>query len=75
MTAEELRKVAYQLPLKPFRVKLTTGESLQIDRSLRTSVADDRVVFGVSQEPKNGANTRLRMIALRDIAEVEVLST
>lgn len=75
MTADEMRRVAYQRPFKPFRVKLTSGEMLEIRRSLRTTVAQDRVIFGVHEDATTGAATRMRMVSLNDIAEIEVTST
>ena len=72
MTAEELRKIAYQLPFKPFRVQLRSGESLSIERSLRTTVWYDRVLFGVDEDPQTRVAKRLRIIPLKEIAAVEV---
>jgi hypothetical protein len=74
MTAEELRRIAYQRPFRPFRVKLTSGEMLEIRRTLRTTVAHDRVIFGVNEDPETGVATRMRMVSLDDIADVEVTS-
>jgi hypothetical protein len=72
MIADELRRIAYQNPFKPFRVKLTNGERFEISRSMRTTVAEDRVLFGVDEDTKNGVARRLRIIPLREIAAVEV---
>jgi hypothetical protein len=74
MTAEEISKVAYQEPFKPFRMTLVTGESIEIKRRLRTTVAWDRVVLGVDEDPETGLARRMRMIALRDIVKVEAAS-
>jgi hypothetical protein len=72
MIADELRRVANQKPFKPFRVRLTSGETLQISRSMRTMVTDDRVIFGADADSGNEAVTRLRMVPLGDIAAVEL---
>ena len=74
MSAEELRRVAYQSPFKPFRVKLVNGETIEINRSLRAAIAEDRAVFGVDEDPQRQVARRMRMVALRDIAEVELTS-
>jgi hypothetical protein len=73
MKAEELRRIAHQRPFKPFRVKLTNGEVLEISRSLRTTVTEDRVIFGADAD-LSGGGTRLRMVPLREIAEIELTS-
>jgi hypothetical protein len=75
MNAEELRQIAYQKPFKPFRVRLVNGELLEIKRSLRTTVAEDRVVFGLHEDPARGVATRMRIVPLRDIAAVEVVTS
>ena len=72
MSADELRRIAYQKPFKPFRVKLVSGEILEIGRTLRTTVAEDRVLFGVDEDTQSGIAKRLRMVPLREIAAVEV---
>lgn len=72
MNADDIRKIAYQKPFRPFRVKLVNGEQLDIKRTLRTTVAEDRVIFGVNEDPEKGVATRMRMVSLRDIASVEV---
>jgi hypothetical protein len=72
MIADELRRIAYQSPFKPFRVKLTSGERFEISRSMRTTVAEDRVLFGVDEDATAGVARRLRIVPLRDIAAVEV---
>jgi hypothetical protein len=74
MTADEIRRIAYQEPFKPFRVRLTTGESIEIRRTLRTTVADDRLVLGVNEDPKTGVAQRMRMIPLTKVAAVEEIS-
>jgi hypothetical protein len=74
MTAEEIRRIAYQEPFKPFRVRLTTGESIEIRRTLRTTVAEDRLVLGVNEDPKTGIAQRMRMIPLTKVAAVEEIS-
>ena len=38
MTAEEIRRVIHQTPFRPFRVRLTTGDMIEINRTLRTTV-------------------------------------
>jgi hypothetical protein len=73
MTADELRQIAYHEPFRPFRVRLVSGESIEIRRTLRTTVAEDRVVFGTEDDPVTGIARRMRMIALRDISSVEVV--
>ena len=73
MTSDELKKVAYQRPFRPFRVRLNNGENIDIKRTLRTTVADDRVAFGTEEDEQTGLARRLRLIALRDIEAVEVL--
>lgn len=75
MTADELRKVAYQNPFHPFRVRLRSGELLEIKRTLRTTVLEDRVFFGVDEDPETRAARRLRIVTLNQIAEVEVAAT
>jgi hypothetical protein len=72
--ADELRRIAYQKPFRPFRVRLVNGESLEIPRSLRTTVAEDRVLFGINEDPTSGVATRLRIVRLSDIAAAEVMS-
>ena len=72
--ADELRRVAYQTPFKPFRVKLKSGEQLDVARSMRTTVTSDRAVFGIDEDRDTGVARRMRMVALRDIAAVEVTS-
>lgn len=74
MSADELRRLANQKPFKPFRVRLSSGEVLEISRSLRTTVTEDRVIFGADVAPGSPSATRLRMVPLRDIAAVEVTS-
>jgi hypothetical protein len=74
MKADEIRRVAYQTPFQPFRVVLLSGESIDIRRSLRTTVAEDRVLFGVNEDPNTGVAQRLRIIRLGDIAKVEATS-
>ena len=74
MTADEIRRIAYQNPFKPFRVKLLSGEWFSIERSLRTTVWEDRVLFGVEKDIEPGATSRLRIVSLRDIAAVEITS-
>lgn len=73
MTANELRQIAYHEPFRPFRVHLVSGELIEIRRTLRTAVADDRVVFATDEDPATGIARRMRMIALRDISSVEVV--
>ena len=70
--ADQLRRIAYAEPFKPFRVRLVSGEEIRIPRSLRTSVAPDRVVFGIDEDPSTGVARRMRMVSLRDIASVEL---
>lgn len=72
MNADDLRRIAYQTPFKPFRVMLVNGESLDIQRSLRTAISVDRVHFGVDEDPKSGVARRLRVVSLQDISSVEV---
>ena len=72
MIADELRKIAYARPFKRFRVRLVNGESFEIPRSLRTTVAEDRVLFGVDEDAQTGVARRLRIVRLSDIASVEV---
>ncbi|HSU68862.1 MAG TPA: hypothetical protein VLJ39_18415 [Tepidisphaeraceae bacterium] len=74
MNAQELRSIAYQLPFRPFRVHLKSGESFEIRRSLRTTVAEDRVLFGINEDPETGIARRLRIVALSDVSNVELLS-
>jgi hypothetical protein len=71
MDADEVRRIAYQDPFKPFRVKLVSGESFNIERSLRCTVWVDRVLFGVDEDAETRIAKRLRIVALRDIAAVE----
>ena len=72
MTADELRRIAYQTPFKPFRVKLNSGEELRIARTLRTTVTEDRAIFGVDEDPKTRVARRMRMVPLHEIVSVEV---
>ena len=72
MSAEELRRIAYQRPFKPFLVRLRNGESIEIGRSLRTSVWTDRVFFGVDEDPASGIAQRMRIVSLKEIDSVEV---
>ena len=74
MTADEIRRIAYQHPFKPFRVRLTTGEVYEIRRTLRTTVAEDRLVLGINEDPKTGIAQRMRMIPLTKVAAVEEIS-
>jgi hypothetical protein len=74
MIAEEPRRVVYQRPFKAFRVRLANGESIEIKRSLRTSVAEDRVICGVNEDSVSGLAKRLRIVPLTQIAAVEVSS-
>lgn len=71
MSAEELQRIAYQRPFKPFRVLLRNGESIDINRSLRTSVWTDRVFFGVDEDPVSGIAKRMRIVSLHEIEAVE----
>ena len=71
ITADELRRIAYQNPFKPFRVKLTSGECFEIRRTLRTTVTHDRAVFGVDEDPATRVARRMRMVALQEIAAIE----
>ena len=75
IAAGELRRIAYQNPFRPFRVKLTSGETFEIRRTLRTSIAEDRALFGLDEDPKTGVASRLRIVSLRDIATVEPAGT
>jgi hypothetical protein len=75
MTADDVRRVAYQRPFKAFRVKLSTGETIEISRALRTTVAEDRVLFGVNEDPVSGIAQQLRIVPLARIAAVEVMSS
>ncbi len=72
MTASELERIAYGSPFRPFRVNLRNGDILEIKRSLRTTIAPDRVFFGVDEDPSSGIARQLRVISLTDIASVEV---
>ena len=72
MIADELRKIAYARPFKHFGVRVVNGESFEIPRSLRTAVAEDRVLFGVDEDAQTGVARRLRIVRLSDIASVEV---
>ena len=72
MSANELRRIAYAEPFRPFRVRLANGESFQIARTLRTTVAEDRVLFGVDEDAQTGVARRLRIIRLSDISSVEL---
>jgi hypothetical protein len=75
MNADEVRRLAYQNPFRSFRVILRTGESIEISRALRTTVAEDRVLLGVNEDPNTGLARRLRIVPLKDIADVEVSSS
>ena len=70
MTVEQLERIAYGTPFRPFRVNLRNGDVIDIRRSLRTTVAPDRVFFGVDED--HGIARRMRVIALRDIASIDV---
>ncbi len=70
--ADKISQIAYQLPFKPFRVRLISGEVIQINRTFRTTVATDRVIFGVDEDPKTGVSTRMRIVSLADIADVQL---
>jgi hypothetical protein len=72
MTADELRRVAYQSPFKPFSVLLKNGERLEIKRSLRATIMPDRALFGVNEDPESGVAKKLRVVSLNDIAAVEI---
>ena len=72
MTADDIRRVAYQTPFKAFRVRLANGESIEINRTLRTAVAEDRVVFGINEDPASGVARRMRIVPLTQIASIEV---
>ena len=72
MTAEEIRRAVHQSPFRPFRVRLTTGDVIEINRTLRTTVAEDRVIFGVNEDPETGLAKRMRMIPLTQIASIEL---
>jgi len=72
MSAKELRRIAYAEPFRAFRVLLVSGESLEIARSLRTTVAEDRVLFGVDEDQTTGVAKRLRIVSLSEIAAVEL---
>ena len=69
---EDIRRIAYQTPFKAFRVRLANGESIEIDRTLRTAVAADRIVFGVNEDPVSGVAKRMRIVPLTQIASIEV---
>ena len=71
MTADEVRHIAYREPFKAFRVRLVSGETIDIGRTLRTTVAEDRVLFGVDEDPLTGVARRLRIVPLSAIAAVE----
>lgn len=72
MNADDLRKIAYQKPFRPFSVRLRSGEQIEINRSLRTSVGTDRVFFGVNEDPESGVAKRMRIVSLGEIDSVEV---
>jgi hypothetical protein len=72
MTADEIRGAIYQAPFRPFRVRLTTGDTIEINRTLRTTVAEDRVNFGVNEDPETGLAKRMRMVPLHEIASIEL---
>lgn len=72
MVADEIRRIAYQRPFRPFRVTLAGGETIEIGRTLRTTVAEDRALFGVDEDPVSGVARRLRIVPLTSIVAVEV---
>jgi len=73
MTADDIRRIAYQRPFRPFRVTLASGEFIDIRRTLRTTVAEDRILFGLDEDPETRVAKRLRIVALRDVAAVTPL--
>ena len=75
MTAEAVRRVAYREPFAPFSVLLKSGERIDVRRSLRCTVAEDRIVLGVDEDPDRGVARRMRMIPLDAVVGVEEVST
>ena len=71
MIADEIRRIAYQKPFRAFRVRLASGESIDVNRSLRTTVGEDRVIFAVDEDAATGVAKRLRIVPLTQILTVE----
>jgi hypothetical protein len=72
MTAEDVRRIAYQQPFQAFRIRLVSGEVIEITRTLRTTVAEELVLLGVGEDPITGVAQRLRIVPLSQIESIDV---
>jgi hypothetical protein len=73
-TEDRIREVAYRKPFTPFRVVLASGEQLCVERSFRTTVAGPLAVFAVQEDPETKIARKLRIVPLKDIRKIEVVS-
>jgi hypothetical protein len=73
MMSESIQKAVQKRPFQPFRVRLHSGESLDVTRRFRATVFEPMVVFGVNDDPKTGLPQNMRIINIADIAGVEDL--
>ncbi len=69
MTADELRRIAYHRPFRPFRVRLEGGETIEIRRTLRATIGEQMAIFGVDEDPIRKIARRMRVVAPSAIVE------
>ncbi len=75
MTDAELKHIIYQKPFKPFIVRLASGDTFEVKRSLRTSIYDPIAIFGINEDAETGVARKTRIVPLKDIVAVEVLQS
>ncbi len=71
MTADALRELLYERPFVPFCIHMGNGRSIEVRHPEMAIVTDDEVAVALEEKGRS----RLRLLALPNINEVERLQT
>ncbi len=71
MTSNEFRQLLSQKPFKPFCVRLTSGEQVEVRRPYQAAFFEPTAVFGIGADSESGQGLRMRIVPVQDILSVE----
>jgi hypothetical protein len=72
MTTEELERIVHGEPFKPYRLMLTDGEEIVVDRPRKSHVSGDVVsLVGWSMPPNKTKSEKFRIVLVDSVVTAE----
>ena len=74
MTTKQIERVVHRAPFQPFRLLLSDGEEVVVNRPHKGHVSGDQIALvGLCRQPNQPAVERFRLILVNRIADAMTL--